>query len=72
MEKKILDILKRNLNSADIDTSCSWDNCATWDSLHHLSICFDLEEEFNISIEPEEMGMIRSYYDILDLIRSKY
>lgn len=71
MEEKILSILRKVLENQDLDTTCSQDNCELWDSLHHLSICFDIEGEFGILLEPEEMTAIKSFDDIERIVAKK-
>jgi len=38
----------------DVEASTSPDNIARWDSLQHLNLIVALEEEFGISIGPDE------------------
>lgn len=56
MEKRILTILKRVLGREDIDWSCSQSNCEEWDSMNQLNLVVELEAEFGISLEPDEMA----------------
>ena len=42
-----------------------------WDSFTHLDLIVKLENEFNISFSPEEMGSIESYFDIVKIIKNK-
>ena len=70
MEEKILEILRRVLEDMSLDKTCSQETCENWDSLRHLTICFELEGEFGIVFEPEDMENIHSYDDIVLFIKS--
>lgn len=70
MEDKILEILK-NVLEMDVDTSCSQDNCDAWDSMKQLDLVVELESEFDISLEPEEIGEMKSFQDVVSLVNKK-
>ena len=40
---------------------------AKWDSLNHLNLIVELEDEFNVSFEPEDIAEMKS----LDIIETK-
>ena len=42
-----------------------------WDSFMHLDLVVKLEEEFGISFSPEEIGMMNSLDNILNVITCK-
>lgn len=71
MEQKILDILRKLFESDSIDTSCSQDMCARWDSMNHLNLVLELEDAFDVSFEPEEIWEMKSYDDIVRLLTKK-
>lgn len=71
MEEKILEILRKVLEDNSLDETCSQATCETWDSLRNLSICFELEGEFGVVFEPEEMSKMKSYEDIVHLLKNK-
>jgi len=71
MEDKILKILRAVFENQSLDIICSQDNCESWDSMHHLNLCFELEGEFSIMFEPEEMAAMKSYQDIVKIVKSK-
>lgn len=68
MEEKILNVLRTVLEDSTIGADCSQENCENWDSLRHLTICFELEGAFGVQFEPEEMEAMKSYNDILQFI----
>ena len=69
MEEKILEILRRVLEDNSLDNTCSQETCEAWDSLHHLTICFEIEGEFGVLFEPSDMESIKSYDDIVRFIK---
>lgn len=71
MEEKILNVLRNVLEDANIGMDCSQSNCENWDSLHHLSICFELEGVFHVQFEPEEMETMKSFADIKRILEEK-
>ena len=71
MEEKIINILKESLETEDITPLTSQGNCENWDSLHHLSIVVDIETAFGITLEPEEIAEMKSYEDIVRILKSK-
>lgn len=71
MEQKVLDILKQVLELPQVDTTCSQATCAEWDSLHHLNLAVELEMEFGVSLEPEEIAEMKSYNDIIRILQTK-
>ena len=71
MEERILNVLRIVFNDAAIDASCSQKTCKAWDSMNHLNLVVELEMEFSVTFEPEEIGRMVSYYDIKELINYK-
>ena len=71
MEQKILELLKAVFKVDDIDETCSQQNCEKWDSMNHLDLVVELEMEFGISLEPEEIAVMRSYDDVVRVVKSK-
>lgn len=59
------------LEDDSIDKSCSQDSCENWDSLRHLNLMLELEEEFNIEFEPEEIAEMKSFDKINEIIERK-
>jgi acyl carrier protein len=56
-------VLKIDRNK--IDLSASRDNLREWDSLTHIKLLCELEEEFGIDIPIEEIPSIRKLEDFL-------
>ena len=71
MEQKVLEILKRLFELDNIDETCSQDTCAKWDSMGQLNLVVELESEFDIELEPEEIGEMKSFMDIIRILKEK-
>lgn len=71
MEEKILEILRRVLEDSSLNKSCSQETCEKWDSLRQLNVCFELEGEFGVMFEPEEMAEMKSFNDIVTVLNRK-
>lgn len=71
MEETILEVLKEVLGLEHIDKSCSQTTCDAWDSMNQLNIVLGLEDAFGISLEPEEIGEMKSFDDILRILNKK-
>lgn len=69
MDEKILEILKLVLELNNIDKSCSQANCEKWDSLKHLELMVEIESEFNVELEPEEISKMKSFEDIKKILQ---
>ena len=67
MKERIKDALKRVLKLEVIRDDISQKNCDKWDSLSHLNIIIELESEFDITIEPEDIVEMKS----LEIIEKK-
>tara|TARA_B110000908_G_C10087027_1_gene372211 strand:- start:141 stop:365 length:225 start_codon:yes stop_codon:yes gene_type:complete len=71
MEEKILNIIKDVFELEDIDNNISQDNCIKWDSLNHLNLILEIEMEFDVSFDPEEIAEIKSASNILSLLKKR-
>ena len=71
MEEKILNIIKDVFELEDIDNNVSQDNCIKWDSLNHLNLILEIEMEFDVSFDPEEIAEIKSSSNILSLLKKR-
>jgi len=71
MEEKILNVLRAVLENPTIGSDCSQETCENWDSLRHLTICFELEGAFGVQFEPEEMEAMKSVEDIKQVLKMK-
>ena len=71
MEEKVLEILKNVFELETVDTTCSQQTCEKWDSMGQLNLVVELESEFDVSLEPEEIGEMKSFEDIIKILKSK-
>ncbi len=54
-----------------VDETCSQETCEKWDSMGQLNLVVELETEFDITLEPEEIGEMKSYGDIIRILQAK-
>lgn len=71
MDEKILEIMTRVFQTEGLGTDCSQSNCEKWDSLHHLNLIVELEDEFGMEFEPEEIADMKSFSKVKEIIASK-
>ena len=71
MEEKVLEILKSLFDLDTVDETCSQETCEKWDSMGQLNLVVELESEFDIALEPEEIGQMVSYNDVIRIVREK-
>lgn len=71
MKEKIIEILKDVFETENVDENSSQENIESWDSMHQLSLAFELESGFNISFEPEEIAKMKSVDDIVNILSVK-
>ena len=71
MEEKVLEILKNVFELETVDTTCSQTTCEKWDSMGQLNLVVELESEFDVSLEPEEIGEMKSFEDIIRILKTK-
>lgn len=71
MEEKVLEILKDLFELDTVDTTCSQTTCEKWDSMGQLNLVVELESEFDVTLEPEEIGEMKCFDDIIRILKSK-
>lgn len=71
LEERILEIMRETFETQDISTATSQRNCARWDSLRHLTLASELEDAFDIDLEPEEIATMTDFSHVLEMIQSK-
>ena len=57
------------IESSLVNDEISQKNTGQWDSLSHLNLIVEIEEEFDISFTPEQIGSMTSLEIILDEIK---
>ena len=71
MEEKVLEILKNLFELETVDETCSQETCAKWDSMGQLNLVVELEDAFGITLEPEEIGEMKCFNDIIRILKTK-
>jgi len=71
MEEKVLEILKDLFELDTVDETCSQETCENWDSMGQLNLVVELESEFDVSFEPEEINQMKSFSDIIRILKTK-
>ncbi len=71
MEEKVLEILKNLFELDTVDETCSQTTCEKWDSMGQLNLVVELESEFDVTLEPEEIGKMKSFNDIIRILKTK-
>ena len=59
------------LDPSTIGDDCGPNVVAQWDSLQHLNLVLDLEQRFNVQIEPEEIVRMQDVRSITDILSVK-
>lgn len=71
MEERVLEILKDLFELDTVDETCSQATCENWDSMGQLNLVVELESEFDVTLEPEEIGEMKSFNDIVRILKAK-
>ena len=71
MEEKVLEILKNLFELDTVDKTCSQETCEKWDSMGQLNLVVELESQFDVTLEPEEIGEMKSFNDIIRILKTK-
>lgn len=71
MEEKVLEILKDLFELDTVDETCSQETCEKWDSMGQLNLVVELESEFDVTLEPEEIGEMKSFDDVIRILKGK-
>lgn len=71
MDERILTIMRNVFEDEAIDTTCSRESCEKWDSLHQLNLICELEEEFDVEFEPEEIAEMTTFAKVKEMLVSK-
>ncbi len=71
LEENVLDIMRGVFELDEVTTDASQKNCERWDSLHHLMLASELEDSFDIELEPEEIAEMTDFTRVVDMVKSK-
>ena len=73
MEEKVLEIMSKtfNIDVLLLSKKTSKKDLSQWDSMSHLNLIVDIENEFNIRFSNEEMVTIIDFKSLLKIIKIK-
>ncbi len=71
IEEKVLEIMREVFDMDEISPDASQKNCERWDSLHHLTLASELEDAFDIELEPEEIAEMTDFSRVVALLAAK-
>ena len=73
MEERVKQIMADifDINPKKINKSTSMDNVDSWDSLKHINLILELEQEFKISLDTKEIESMLSFDVILKTLKMK-
>lgn len=73
MEEKVFEIMSKtfNIDVLLLSKKTSKKDLSQWDSMSHLNLIIDIENEFNISFSNEEIVTIIDFKSLLKIIENK-
>ena len=71
LEDIVLDLMRKVFGTNEVTTDSSQKNCEQWDSLRHLTLASELENELEIDFEPEEIAEMTDFSKVVDMVKSK-
>jgi Acyl carrier protein len=71
MNEKVINIFKTVLGIDAFNEDIAQSNCDQWDSMAHLNLVIELEGEFNITFEPEEIAKLKTFQDVICTVNEK-
>jgi acyl carrier protein len=71
MKERLINVFKKVFELENVDETISKENCEKWDSMNHLNLVVEIEFEFNISLEPDEIGKIKNFNTAIAIVLEK-
>ena len=71
LQDRVLDIMRETFGIDEMSTDVSQKNCDQWDSLRHLTLASELEDAFDIELEPEEIAEMTDFSRVIAMLESK-
>ena len=71
IKTKIEKIIKNKFEVTDESLELSSDYISKWDSLSHLALMLQLEEEFSVKFSQKEIILMTNINEIVKVIKSK-
>lgn len=67
VRRMVADVL--GVPQAQVTRDTSPESVEAWDSVQHLNIVLSLEQEFGVSVPPEDIDRLKSVGDIVDMVQ---
>jgi acyl carrier protein len=71
LEEKVLEIMRETFGVEEVTIDASQKNCEQWDSLRHLALASELEDAFDLELEPEEIAEMTDFSRVIAMLKSK-
>ena len=71
LEEKVLGIMRETFGLEEVTPEASQKNCEQWDSLRHLALASELEDAFDLELEPEEIAEMTDFSRVIAMLKSK-
>lgn len=71
LEEKVLEIMCETFGVDEVSADVSQKNCERWDSLRHLTLAAELEDAFDLELEPEEIAEMTDFNRVIAMLKSK-
>lgn len=71
LEEKVLEIMRESFGVEEVTIDASQKNCEQWDSLRHLALASELEDAFDLELEPEEIAEMTDFSRVIAMLESK-
>lgn len=68
VEERVKEIISVLLGEK-VTENTAMGNCENWDSMKHIEIITTIEEEMDISFEPEDIPKLTSYKSLVEKIK---
>ena len=71
LEEKVLEIMRETFGVEEVTIDASQKNCEQWDSLRHLALASELEDAFDLELDPEEIAEMTDFSRVIAMLESK-
>jgi acyl carrier protein len=74
LDKRLIDSLSRavKIDPSRITSETSQSNTPTWDSLAHLKLVFEIEDEFGVRLSSEEIPQATSVAHLQEILQKHH
>jgi len=71
IKDRIISIMRSSFSNNEIDENSNSDNTDNWESINFLLLIVNLENDFKVKFEPDEIAELNSFKSINDSILKK-